>query len=95
MDRHNNESCEKANLKKALLWLIVVDYFLLTTFLFQLTHLTINSGTSISLLLVIYNVILTGLCFLQTTKYETYIIYPTITATLLSFICFLYFFFLI
>ncbi|WP_165312894.1 hypothetical protein [Vibrio ziniensis] len=90
-----NETSAKDKLKKALLWLIVVDYFLLTLVLFQLTSLTLNSGVSISLLLVIYNVLLTTLCYQRTNEGESYIIYPTITATLLSFIYLLYFFFLV
>ncbi|PFG58493.1 hypothetical protein ATG66_1043 [Vibrio sp. ES.051] len=82
-------------LKKAFLWLIVFDYLLLTLFLTQLSSLTLNSGTMISLLLVVYNILLVSLCFQRTEKQDSYIIYPILSATLLAFICFLYFFFLI
>ncbi|MCG6235906.1 hypothetical protein [Vibrio furnissii] len=82
-------------LKKAFLWLIVIDYCLLGLFLLQLTSLTLHAGTSISLLLMMYNILLSFLCFQRTNKQESYIIYPTLSATLLAFICFLYFFFLI
>ncbi|EPI0762675.1 hypothetical protein [Vibrio alginolyticus] len=82
-------------LKKAFLWLIVFDYLLLAFFLTQLSSMTLNSGTMISLLLVVYNVLLVSLCFQRTNKQDSYIIYPVLSATLLAFVCFLYFFFLI
>ncbi|SHO55678.1 hypothetical protein [Vibrio quintilis] len=89
------ETNKKNGMQKFFLWLIVVDYALLTLFLTQLSSLTLRGGTGISLLLVIYNVLLTFLCFQRTRRRDTYIIYPTLSATLLAFICFLYFFFLI
>ncbi len=82
-------------IKKALLWLIVIDYCLLAMLLINLTNVTLSSGVTISLLLVLYNILLHILCFQRTTEREGYIIYPTITATLLAFIYFLYFFFLV
>ncbi|MFA0085446.1 hypothetical protein ACE1OE_19080 [Vibrio sp. E150_011] len=82
-------------LKKAFLWLVVVDYVLLAFFLSQLATLTLKGGTAISLLLVVYNVLLSFLCFRRTHQHDGYIIYPTLSATLLAFICFLYFFFLV
>ncbi len=85
----------KNMLKKTLLWLIIIDYGLLTLFLIQLTSLTLNSGISISFLLVLYNVLLNVLCFKHISQRESHIIYPTLTATLLAFIYFLYYFFLI
>lgn len=50
-------------LKKAFLWLIVFDYLLLAFFLTQLSSMTLNSGTMISLLLVVYNVLLVSSMF--------------------------------
>ncbi len=91
-----NESGVKSRLiKKALLWLIVIDYCLLALVLINLTNITLRSGVTISLLLVIYNILLYIVCFQRTTEQDGYIIYPTITATLLAFIYFLYFFFLV
>ncbi|MFV0486688.1 MAG: hypothetical protein ACK5NL_05830 [Vibrio fluvialis] len=95
MYQHSGEHAHKDGLKKAFLWLIVIDYCLLGLFLLQLTSLTLHAGTSISLLLMVYNILLSFLCFQRTSKQESYIIYPTLSATLLAFICFLYFFFLI
>jgi hypothetical protein len=92
---HHVENQKKDGLKKAFLWLIIIDYVLLTFFLSQLYNLTLNSGTAISTLLVVYNVLLTFLCFRRTEKQDVYIIYPTLSATLLAFTCFLYFFFLV
>ncbi|MDF2152602.1 hypothetical protein [Vibrio sp. CAU 1672] len=86
---------KKDELKKAFLWLIILDYLLLAFFLFQLSSLSLNSGTMISLLLVLYNILLTFLCFQRTSNQDSYIIYPTLSATLLAFVCFLYFFFLV
>ncbi|MCL9776517.1 hypothetical protein [Vibrio methylphosphonaticus] len=83
------------SLKKAFLWLVIIDYMLLALFLSQLPTLTLKAGTGISLLLVIYNVLLSFLCFRRTQQRDGYIIYPTLSATLLAFICFLYFFFLV
>ncbi|EEX31797.1 hypothetical protein VIC_004747 [Vibrio coralliilyticus ATCC BAA-450] len=77
------------------MWLIVIDYVLLSLFLSQLYNLTLNGGTAISTLLLLYNVLLTFLCFQRTDKRDSYIIYPTLSATLLAFVCFLYFFFLV
>ncbi|WP_128648354.1 MULTISPECIES: hypothetical protein [Vibrio] len=82
-------------LQKAFLWLIIVDYALLALFLSQLTTLSLRGGTFISLLLVVYNILLTFMCFRRTHRQDAYIIYPTISATLLAFVCFLYFFFLV
>lgn len=62
-------------LKKAFLWLIIFDYLLLAFFLTQLSSLNLNSGTMISLLLVVYNVLLVSLCFQRTNKQDSYIIY--------------------
>ncbi|MGR4990539.1 hypothetical protein ACPV3U_13280 [Vibrio rotiferianus] len=95
MHRQSNQLSTKDGLKKAFLWLIVFDYILLGFFLTQLWSLSLNSGTMISMLLVIYNVLLTFLCFQRTNKQDAYIIYPIISATLLAFVCFLYFFFLV
>ncbi|KLV09995.1 MULTISPECIES: hypothetical protein [Photobacterium] len=82
-------------LQKTFLWLIVIDYCLLAMFLLKLNALTLRQGTLISLLLVFYNVILTFLCFQRANRRDdSYIVYPTLSATLLAFICFLYFFFL-
>ncbi|MBR9786774.1 MAG: hypothetical protein GYB40_02440 [Vibrionaceae bacterium] len=92
---HHIENQKKDGLKKAFMWLIIINYVLLTFFLSQLYNLTLNSGTAISTLLVIYNVLLTFLCFRRTEKQDAYIIYPTLSATLLAFTCFLYFFFLV
>jgi hypothetical protein len=86
---------KKDSLQKAFMWLIVVDYVLLAMFLSQLTTLSLRSGTMISLLLVVYNILLSFLCFQRTAKQDAHIIYPTLSATLLAFICFLYYFFLI
>ncbi|AUI88782.1 hypothetical protein BS333_19950 [Vibrio azureus] len=79
--------------KKGFLWLILIDYLLLAFFLFQLPSLTLNSGTTISFLLVVYNFLLVSLCFHRTQKQDSYIIYPILSATLLAFTCFIYFFF--
>ncbi|WP_259346502.1 hypothetical protein [Vibrio rotiferianus] len=95
MHQQPNQLVKKDGLKKAFLWLIVFDYILLGFFLTQLWSLSLNSGTMISMLLVIYNVLLTFLCFQRTNKQDSYIIYPIISATLLAFVCFLYFFFLV
>ncbi len=77
-------------------WLIVIDYALLAAFLLMLSSLSLRGGTFISLMLVIYNTLLTFLCFnREDAGNDSYIIYPTLSATLLAFICFLYFFFLI
>ncbi len=92
---HHVENQRKDGLKKAFLWLIIIDYALLAFFLSQLYNLTLNSGTAISTLLLVYNILLTFLCFRRTEKQDAYILYPTLSATLLAFICFLYFFFLV
>ncbi|WP_332404939.1 hypothetical protein [Vibrio metschnikovii] len=83
----------KDNIKKFFLWLIILDYILLGFFLAHLWSLSLNSGTIISLLLVLYNILLTILCFQRTNHNDLHIIYPIISATLLAFVCFLYFFF--
>jgi hypothetical protein len=57
--------------------------------------MTLDAGTGISTLLLLYNVLLTFLCFQRTSNQEAHIIYPTLSATLLAFVCFLYYFFLI
>lgn len=95
MAQLTQKTSRKDTLKKAFMWLIVLDYCLLGLFLTQLTSLTLHGGTSISLLLLLYNILLSFLCFQRTTRRDAYIIYPTLSATLLAFICFLYFFFLI
>ncbi|MFB9134716.1 hypothetical protein M1D72_12025 [Vibrio sp. AK197] len=82
-------------LKKAFLWLIVIDYLILGLFLFRLSSLSLNAGTIVSGLVLFYNILLSFLCFQRTSRRESYIIYPTLSATLLAFICFLYFFFLV
>ncbi|MGR5068475.1 MULTISPECIES: hypothetical protein [Vibrio] len=82
-------------LKKAFLWLIIFDYLLLAFFLTQLSSLNLNSGTMISLLLVVYNILLVSLCYQRTSHQDSYILYPVLSATLLAFVCFLYFFFLV
>jgi len=86
---------QKDSLRRAFLWLILVDYVLLALFLNQLYTLTLKAGTVISTLLLFYNGLLSFLCFQRTNRQDAYIIYPTISATLLAFICFLYFFFLV
>ena len=86
---------QKDSLKKAFLWLIIFDYLLLAFFLTQLPSLNLNSGTMISLLLVVYNILLVSLCYQRTSKQDSYIIYPVLSATLLAFVCFLSFFFLV
>ncbi|WP_237665834.1 hypothetical protein, partial [Vibrio sp. V26_P1S5P106] len=90
-----NQLAKKDGLKKVFLWLIILDYLLLGFFLTQLWNLSLNSGTLISLLLLIYNVLLTFICFQRTKRQDSYIIYPILSATLLAFVCFLYFFFLV
>ncbi|MDN3609449.1 hypothetical protein ACODM8_03830 [Vibrio ostreicida] len=95
MFQHSGQSAKKDVLQKAFLWLIIIDYMLLSLFLSQLYNLTLNGGTAISTLLLIYNVLMTSLCFQRTDKRDAYIIYPTLSATLLAFVCFLYFFFLV
>lgn len=92
---HSSDTPKKDGLQKAFLWLIVIDYALLALFLSQLTRLSLQAGTGISALLVLYNVQLTFFCFKRTNHRDAYIIYPIISATLLAFICFLYFFFLV
>lgn len=82
-------------LKKAFLWLIVFDYLLLGFFLTRLSSLSLNSGTMISLLLVVYNVLLVSFCYQRTSNHDSYIIYPVLSATLLAFTFLLYFFFLV
>ncbi len=82
-------------LKKAFLWLIVIDYMILSLFLTRLSSLSLNAGTVVSGLVLFYNILLSFLCFQRTTRRDAYIIYPTLSATLLAFICFLYFFFLV
>lgn len=89
------DSPQKDMVKKALLWLVVFDYVLLALFLFMLSSLTISGGTFISLLLMVYNLLLATICFQRTSFQDHYIIYPTLAATLLAFVCFLYFFFLV
>ncbi|EKM25661.1 putative membrane protein [Vibrio harveyi] len=49
----------------------------------------------ISLLLVVYNVLLVSFCYQRTSNHDSYIIYPVLSATLLAFVFFLYFFFLV
>ncbi|EAR57283.1 hypothetical protein SKA34_05985 [Photobacterium sp. SKA34] len=84
------------NLQKTFLWLIVIDYILLSFFLFQLSALNLRAGTVISLLLIFYNGLLAFFCFHRANRIDDgYIIYPIISAILLAFICFLYFFFLV
>ncbi|KJY87073.1 MULTISPECIES: hypothetical protein [Vibrio] len=95
MPQYSVRHAKKDGLQKAFMWLIVIDYVLLSLFLIQLFNLTLNGGTAISTLLLIYNVLLTSLCFQRTDKRDSYIIYPTLSATLLAFVCFLYFFFLV
>jgi len=95
MPQHKVSHAKKDGLQKAFLWLIIIDYVLLSLFLSQLYNLTLNGGTAISTLLLLYNVLLTSLCFQRTNKRDAHIIYPTLSATLLAFVCFLYFFFLV
>ncbi len=58
--------------------------------------MTLNAGTTISLLLFGYNGLLVYLCFKRARRGgDYYIIYPTLAAILLAFILFLYFFFLV
>lgn len=95
MSHYQASQAKKDRLKKAFLWLIIIDYLLLSLFLSQLYKLTLNAGTVISTLLLIYNVLLTFLCFQRTNQHEGHIIYPTLSATLLAFVCFLYYFFLV
>ncbi|KPA51382.1 membrane protein [Photobacterium leiognathi subsp. mandapamensis] len=84
------------NLQKTFLWLIIIDYILLSLFLYQLSSLDLKTGTMISLLLVLYNGLLAVFCFHRANRTDDgYIIYPIISAILLAFICFLYFFFLV
>jgi hypothetical protein len=83
-------------LQKVFAWLIVIDYLMLAAFLLQLTSLTLNKGVTISVLLVLYNTLLTFLCFRRARRAEDYYtIYPILSATLLAFILFLYFFFML
>lgn len=82
-------------MKKVFLWLIVLDYALLAVFLYQLSSLALQGGLVISLLLVLYNSLLGCVCFSRLDEQETYIIYPMLSAMLLAFTCFLYFFFLV
>ena len=51
MDQQHSDTSTKDILKKAFLWMIVFDYLLLAFFLLQLSNLTLNSGTLISLLM--------------------------------------------
>jgi len=95
MPKHKAKQNKPSHLKKALLWLIVIDYVLLSLFLTQLYKLSLRAGTVISTLLVIYNVLLAYICFKRTNKQDVHIIYPTLSATLLAFVYFLYFFFLV
>ncbi|MDD1781867.1 hypothetical protein LRP49_11845 [Enterovibrio sp. ZSDZ35] len=91
-----SESTTQTDLiKKAFLWLVVVDYLLLGMFLFLLPTLTLSGGTAISTLLMLYNLLLSVLCFQRVAHQHSHIIYPTLSATLLAFIFFLYFFFLV
>ncbi|PWI33011.1 hypothetical protein DI392_11905 [Vibrio albus] len=83
-------------LQKVFAWLIVIDYLMLTAFLIRLTSLTLNEGVTISALLVLYNTLLTFLCFRRSRRSDDYYtIYPILSATLLAFILFLYFFFML
>ncbi|WP_325893188.1 hypothetical protein [Grimontia sp. NTOU-MAR1] len=91
----HTDAPKKDTVKKAFLWLVVFDYVLLALFLSQLSNLTLNGGIFISTLLMLYNLLLSGLCFQRTSHQDSYIIYPTISATMLAFVCFLYFFFLV
>ena len=96
MPRQQIRAKKPDSLQKVFLWLILIDYALLSMFLFKLASLTLSSGTAISLLLVFYNIILTFFCFQRANRRDdSYIIYPILSATLLAFICFLYFFFLL
>ena len=95
MSVHVPNKSKNDSLQKAFLWLIVLDFLLLTFFLIQLPSLNLNSGTMISLLLVVYNILLVSLCYQRTSNHDSYIIYPVLSATLLAFVCFLYFFFLV
>ncbi|KXF81074.1 hypothetical protein [Enterovibrio coralii] len=83
------------SIKKVFLWLVVIDYCLLGLFLFLLPDLTLSGGTIISALLMFYNLLLAFLCFQRPSHQHSHIIYPVISATLLAFVCFLYFFFLV
>ncbi|PJC86422.1 hypothetical protein CSW98_09425 [Vibrio sp. HA2012] len=83
-------------LQKVFAWLVVIDYLLLSTFLLKLNSLTLNAGVSISILLVFYNILLTFLCFRRARRAEDfYTVYPVLSATLLAFVLFLYFFFML
>ena len=82
-------------LQKVFAWLIVVDYLMLLMFLVQLTTLPLSSGVTISALLIVYNILLTFLCFRRARRAEdVYTLYPVLSATLLAFVLFLYFFFM-
>ncbi|PNQ64890.1 hypothetical protein [Vibrio sagamiensis] len=93
MAKHVQSTKKQDSVRKGFLWLIIIDYLLLAFFLFQLSSLTLNNGAIISFLLVVYNFLLVSLCFQRTHQQESYIIYPILSATLLAFICFIYFFF--
>ncbi|PKF51192.1 hypothetical protein [Enterovibrio nigricans] len=90
-----SEPTQNDMIKKVFLWLVVVDYLLLGLFLFLLPTLTLRGGTAISTLLMLYNLLLSFLCFQRSSHQHSHIIYPTLSATLLAFVCFLYFFFLV
>ncbi len=96
MSKQQVKTRKPDTLQKIFLWLIIVDYALLAFFLLQLSSLTLKAGTAISSLLVFYNGLLTYFCFQRAKRHDdNYIIYPTLSATLLAFIFFLYFFFLL
>lgn len=87
---------KKDGLQKVFLWLIVIDYFLLFFFIYRFNRLTLSGGVTISLMLFTYNSLLTFICFHRAKRHsDYYIIYPVLTATLLTFISFIYFFFLV
>lgn len=82
-------------LKKMFAWLIVADYLILAFFLLHIHSLTVHRGITTSALLVIYNILLTFLCFRRARRADdTYAIYFMLFATILTFILHLYFFFI-
>ena len=64
-------------LQRVFLWLILIDYALLIAFLTQIESLHLTISTIVSALLVVYNILLSHLCFKRANRRsDSYIIYP-------------------
>ncbi len=80
-------------LQKLFLYLILIDWFVLTYLGTQINTMNFAYGAFVSLLLGSFNLLLVGLCFKRARRTEDgYLLYPVVFGALLSFGMVVYFF---